>query len=229
MYRFSDNEYGSYCVPAASLHRPAAAAILAHRVHEPATLEFMTAACGAGDVVHAGAYFGDFLPALSAAIGATSTVWAFEPNPENYRCAQITRRINGLANVRLANVGLSDRNAQVHMRVMDERGRSLGGGSQIVDRDRSEASGTTAVEVVPLDEVVGRERTVSIIQLDLEGHEVKALQGAMTTILRCSPVLILEVLPQSNLTQSRWFAEHILGAGYRRFGEFHGNVVFQKF
>jgi hypothetical protein len=43
--------------------------------------------CGKKDIVPAGAYFGDFLPALSNC-GDDVGVWAFEPNVENYTCAE---------------------------------------------------------------------------------------------------------------------------------------------
>lgn len=84
----SHNEYGKYCVPKSSSIRPAARKILSGEVYEPETIEFMRVNCGDGDVVHAGAYFGDFLPALSAGMSAGGKVWAFEPNFENYYCAR---------------------------------------------------------------------------------------------------------------------------------------------
>src|SRR5262249_33438548 len=84
------NAHGAFCGPGASRHRPAARAILAGRIWEPETLAFLAANGAGGDVVHAGAYFGDFLPALARACGPAGKVWAFEPNDENFRCAQVT-------------------------------------------------------------------------------------------------------------------------------------------
>jgi hypothetical protein len=104
--RLSYNKFGGFCVPASSQHRPAAHAILTGRVWESETIEFITTRCGDGDVVHAGTYFGDFLPALSKACRPDARVWAFEPNTENYRCAKITIGLNGLQNVVLTNAGL---------------------------------------------------------------------------------------------------------------------------
>jgi len=52
------NPYGGYCVPQSSHHRPAAQMILRGRVWEPDTIKFVRD--------HAGTYFGDFIPALSA-------------------------------------------------------------------------------------------------------------------------------------------------------------------
>jgi len=128
----SYNQYGGYCVPESSRHRLAAQRILANDVHEPETIEFMTASCGDGDIVHAGAYFGDFLPALSAGCAQDSRIWAFEPNAENYRCARITMEINGIANVELANAGLGARREILRLKTTDSKGVALGGTSRII-------------------------------------------------------------------------------------------------
>src|SRR5438477_11756587 len=79
------NEFGGFCVPTSSLHRPAARKILAGQVHEPQTIAFVAAHGEHGDIVHAGAYFGDFLPGLSRACAPAYRIWAFEPNHANYR------------------------------------------------------------------------------------------------------------------------------------------------
>jgi hypothetical protein len=61
------NQYGGYCVPQSSHHRPAAQRILSGTLWEPKTIAFMMTYCGTGDIVHAGTYFGDIVPALSQA------------------------------------------------------------------------------------------------------------------------------------------------------------------
>jgi hypothetical protein len=53
-------------------------------------------------------------------------------------------------------------------------------------------------------------RTVAIIQLDLEGHEQRALTGALRTIRRCGPALVMETLPDAG-----WIARNLTLLGYR--------------
>src|SRR5262245_31189240 len=120
----SYNEYGGYCVPESSRHRPAAQAILSNEVWEPRTIEFIVANSGVGDVVHAGTCFCDFLPALSKGVAPGSKVWGFEPNGENYRCARITLEINDLANVVLTHAGLGAKRESLFLLTQDENGRS---------------------------------------------------------------------------------------------------------
>lgn len=221
------NQYGGYCLPESSLHRTAPRKILRGDVYEPATIEFMRTHCAGGDVVHAGTYFGDFLPGLSQACDKNCTVWAFEPNPENYRCAQITTLINNLDNVRLQNAGLGETPAVLHMRTRDPQGGSLGGKSRLVDEGEFNSSTDEEVRIVTIDSVIGDERPVSIIQLDVEDHEKAALTGALQTIRRCLPIIIVEVRKGSNLLQSEWFEETFLSLGYRQTTTLHGNTVFE--
>ncbi len=70
--------------PARRRPRPAAAAVLAGNVWEAGVIAFMARNCGTGDIVHAGTYFGDFLPGLSHALTPGARLWAFEPSSENY-------------------------------------------------------------------------------------------------------------------------------------------------
>ncbi|MCX2973736.1 FkbM family methyltransferase [Halieaceae bacterium IMCC8485] len=221
------NQYGGYCLPEASLHRTAPRKILRGEAYEPETIEFMRAHCRGGDVVHAGTYFGDFLPALSQACDSNCLVWAFEPNPENYRCAQITTLINALNNVQLQNAGLGDAPATLHMRTRDSQGVSLGGKSHLVVAGEFNANTDEDVRIVTIDSVVGDERPVSIIQLDVEDHEKAALSGALQTISRCLPIIILEVRKGSDLLQSEWFDRTIISLGYRQTATLHGNTVFE--
>ena len=215
------NKYGGYCVPLSSKHRPAAYEILSGYVWEPEIIEFLMSRCGDGDIVHAGTFFGDFLPALSQSSAEGSRIWAFEPNPENYRCAFITTYINGLQNVELINAGLGERPGFLQMVTSDTDGMSLGGGSRMVRQtDEGITEGSITVEVVTVDEVIPSERKISIIQLDVEGFEEPALAGALKSIRRCKPILILESLPDED-----WLSTNILQLGYRITGNTNDNTI----
>jgi Methyltransferase FkbM domain len=73
---------------------------------------------------------------------------------------------------------------------------------------------------VTVDETVPSDRKVSIIQLDVEGFEKPALAGALMTIQRCKPIIILETLPEEG-----WLSENIMRLGYRIAGTVHGNTL----
>ena len=178
---------------------------------EPDTLALIQSV--EGDVVHAGAFFGDFLPVLSA---RNATVWAFEPNRLNFRAASITTLLNDLSNVVLTRAGLSDRSGQALVTTSTRSGAASGGASRIVfsSDDKQEE----AVALVTIDESVAADRKIGVIHLDLEGHEQQALAGSLATIERCRPVVIVETVPGGD-----WLAEHL--PGYRKASAVDANTV----
>ncbi len=221
------NQYGGYCVPMSSHHRVAAKAILSNHVYEPKTITFLTSNWTAGDIIHAGTYFGDFLPALSAACPGDSIVWAFEPNMENYRCAQITALINACSNVQLTHAGLGEKCDISRVRVADAQGQALGGLSEIITSEaKADEDTTEVVKIVTIDHAIPNDRPVSIIQLDVEGFESQALSGGMATIQRCRPIIVLEILQGRDFVDSDWFADNILKLEYSEVGSVHGNAIF---
>lgn len=116
------NQFGGYCVPVSAMHRPAAKRVLAGKVWESDTIEFMISQFDSGDIITAGTFFGDFLPALSAHLQPGAGIWAFEPNPESFRCAQITLMLNGLKNVVLTQAGLGAQPEVKQLVVTDTEG-----------------------------------------------------------------------------------------------------------
>lgn len=217
------NEHGGYCVPLSSRQRPVAQRILQGEVHEKDTIEYIAEVCGKGDIVHAGAYFGDFIPALSRQCSDEATVWAFEPNPENYRCAEITTMINRLENVKLYNAALGSSDSHAALRVENVLGGSVGGNSSVESNPSTEGRVVNS-RLVRVDDIVPDERTISVLQLDVEGFERQALSGSIETINRCKPAIILE-----NKPDDEWMNRNILSIGYKCKGMVGHNYVFEVY
>lgn len=175
------------------------------RVYELETVNFL---CdnAAGDIVHAGTFFGDFLPALSRSY---DRVWAFEPNPDSFKCAEITTRLNDLRNVILENAGLG-RKREMATLTTERNGEYLGGASFVTDE-----RGETRID--PLDAVLPSDRRIGMIQLDVEGYEHAALDGARETIARWNPILVVETVPPI-----------LADLGYSEAAKINGNQVFRR-
>lgn len=217
------NRHGGYCIPRGAMHRPCAQAILRGEEYEPETVAAIRRHAAIGDVVHAGTFFGDMLPAAARACAPGGWVWAFEPNQENHRCAALTVTINGLRNVHLEHAACGRAAGEALLRVTDRSGASLGGKSEVVDSlDPTSGERGYAVPVVRIDDVVPDDRHVALVHLDVERSEREALTGALDTIRRCLPTLVLETVPDGD-----WCAEHLAPLGYRAAGRVGPNVVFQ--
>ena len=126
---------------------------------------------------------------------------------KSYRCTQITIIINAIDNVELLQAGLGETTSTTKILIKDKKGVSLGGSSTIVEKpDKNRI--LEEIKIIAIDNVIPIERKISILQLDIEGYEQQALMGALQTIKRCRPILILE--DDTNFTKSNWFKEHIL-------------------
>lgn len=216
------NKYGAYCMPVSSQHRTLNQKILKGQVFEPDTIQYMMDNAKEGDIVHAGTFFGDFIPAISRGVSEKAKIWAFEPNPESYRCTQITMILNDIQNVSLLNAGLGDKPSKINLTTKDKKGVSLGGSSTIGAQDK--VAGTTEqIDILTIDGSVPKDRNISILQLDIEGFEKNALMGALETIKRCKPILILE--DDHGFTKSEWFRDNILSLNYKMDKKLHYNQV----
>jgi FkbM family methyltransferase len=214
----AQNKYGAYSVPANLEHGPAIKRITNGQVYEPKTIAFMARNAGQGDIVHAGTYFGDFLPGVSAGLAKDCKIWAFEPNPNSYRNAAETIRLNKLDTVELRNNALSAQNGEILFKTHDDSGRPMGGHSHFVEQP---GQGVTNVDAVILDDVIPADRKVSILQLDVGGHERAALLGARRIIETWQPILILD-----GFQGQRWLRHTFEGLEYKRVRKLHGNTVF---
>jgi FkbM family methyltransferase len=214
------NEYGAYCVPASTQHGVLTQKILQGKVYEPDTIEFMREHVKDGDIIHSGACFGDFFPGLSTALQPDAKIWTFEPSKEGYRCAKITMLLNNISNINLSPKGLGEKSSSEYLNTKDKNGKSLGGASTIISS--SDKGEFEEIEIVAIDDVIPKDRNITILQLDIEGFEEQALRGAVKTITRCRPILILE--DNNNIGKSEWFTSTILSLGY----EFKENLHYNK-
>jgi len=84
------NKYGAFCTPnSCKIDEPVQTTYRGEQ-YEEKTLEYIKALNLSGDIIHAGAYFGDTIPGLSDTLSKDSKLWAFEPKLESFRCAEIT-------------------------------------------------------------------------------------------------------------------------------------------
>jgi FkbM family methyltransferase len=112
-------------------------------------------------------------------------VESFEPIP---RCAKIIAS-SGIKNVHLRNCALSNRAGQATLNIPVTGGPEATGLASLSNQFPSAES--LVVELRTLDSFVFSE--VDLIKIDVEGHELEVLEGAVETIERELPTVLVEV------------------------------------
>jgi len=202
-----------FFLPYPSLHRPTCESMLGGELYEPATHEFIHRYLHhrPGNIIHAGAYFGDMLPSFSKAVGLHNNVYTFEPVIDHYHLLTMLCNANSLENVCIFNAALTEHTGTIRI-VSSFRGIALGGGSYLTN----DLSGkiTTALSLDFL-----RLSNISLIHLDLEGSELNALKGACKLINTNKPCIIVE-------DNSRACHAFLVERGYLKYKDIPCNVIY---
>jgi FkbM family methyltransferase len=146
-----------------------------------------------GDVViDGGANIGLFTLLAAALVGSGGRVIACEPSPPTMDLLRENVDYNRLDWVQLREVAIAETNGRLSMRVFEP-----GSGHSSFAPLSAEASAEVDVEVTTLDEIAasvgGR---VSLVKLDIEGAELRALRGATGLLTGSRPDFIIELEPE---------------------------------
>jgi FkbM family methyltransferase len=149
----------------------------------------------------------------------SARVIAFEPNRA---CADYLRRLR-LARVEVVEAALSDSSGQAELRVPWVHGGEDHALGSIVAAGSAVQAGTVAtyrVETLTLDEalatrIAGGER-VAFVKIDVEGHELAVLSGAVDLLRRDRPALLVETEQRHGGAPGRVIAM-MEALGYRAF------------
>ena len=143
--------------------------------------------------VDVGANVGVHTVRLARLVGESGEVIAIEPDPDVVRRTSANIALNGAVNVRVVAGAASDRAGQTELFRPSPQ-----------DTNRARASllhhpyltgATTSVPVVTVDEVCDG-NPVSLIKIDVEGHEAAVVRGAADTIRKYAPSVVFESVPE---------------------------------
>lgn len=199
------NRWGLYCVPMELRAKLPARQVLRGGIWQPETLDLLRRLARQGDVVHAGASFGPFLPGVSEALADGCLLWALEPHPAVFKAAEATAKLNKLETIELHDVSIADRDA-------------LG---YLPDATATRPGTEMLASQVRLDALIPPRRPVSVIHLAFTEGVMPALEGARRLIASRRPLLIVEKsLPGD------WLSRHIC-TGYEGVGAIGRNQVYR--
>lgn len=160
-----------------------------------------------GDVVFdVGANIGETSMRLASVVGEKGAVYAFEPDPSNYSKLLANLSLNSFQQLFDIPFALSDEEKEYYMSNVSERNPA---GKRI--RSKGEPDGSSKVKAVTMDSFVQKKNIekVSLIKIDVEGFEMRVLQGAKKVISQHRPTLFIE-LDDSNLKEQQSSAKELI-------------------
>lgn len=184
-------------------------------------------------VIDIGAFVGFYSKPLSALVGPSGKVWSFEPSAETFEILSHTIHKLGLTNVEPFNYAISDCEKMVMMEVP----RYRGGGESWYDTRIAVSPGP---ETKRLRRFPAQARTldsltlnfphpVSFIKCDAEYHELYCMRGAVETLRRYKPAMLIEMLvsPDTPGSDPQKTVEFLRDLGYEAY-RFDGNAFHRR-
>lgn len=162
--------------------------------------------------IDVGAHSGYFTLCLSDAVGQGGKVFAFEASPIIFKELLENIELNQLTNVEANNRAVSDKTELIDFYLAPTWK------SEISSMRSAEGTKTT-IEAVALDTLIPVTQPVSFVKIDVEGAEMKVLEGMSGIIQRDRPVMVIEI-------SDRWLKE--LGSSSKAVFEFlhhHGYKI----
>ena len=139
-------------------------------------------------VIDVGAFIGTHTLAFARRVGGQGQVYSFEPQPDHFRLLQQNVAENGLTNVKLFSIGLSDGNEDMSAEIYDPlRSMNFGAASLAPWHDTERRHRVTARKLDDLS--LGK---CDFIKLDTEGMEARILKGATASLKTWRPIVYAE-------------------------------------
>jgi FkbM family methyltransferase len=143
-------------------------------------------------VMDIGANIGQYAKFMSGLVGPAGTVYSMEPLPRNIAILDYVKQRLRLDNVSIIRCAISESDGRAKLSIPTyESGVENYYRPRIGDDDGLR---TVDVETRSIDSLmVNQVHRVSFIKIDVEGHELPCVRGAMATLRRDRPALLIEV------------------------------------
>ncbi len=153
------------------------------------------------NVVDAGAGFGVYALPASRWVGESGRVYAFEPEALTRKYLEMSKLENGFENLDVIGKAVSG-----------EAGKLGWKSAETPELNRIDPSGEHQIQAVTLDgwwQFEGKP-AVDLVKVDLNGHEIEALEGATQLLEAESPILMISI----SETASGELTDRLAGMGY---------------
>jgi FkbM family methyltransferase len=166
---------------------------------QPEVWESLSPALPKGAVfLDVGAHIGTFTLKAARQVGPDGKVIAFEPNPETAALLRDNLSANHLDNVAVEGIACADKDQELTLYAAPINNT---GASSLSQANAEYGDGAALrpfhVRGRPIDDVVGELNLsrVDAIKIDAEGAELQVIRGAMETLKRFHPKIVLEMVP----------------------------------
>jgi FkbM family methyltransferase len=141
-------------------------------------------------VVDIGANIGYLTMLLASLVAPSGLVVAVEPNPENIKLLEASRRVNGFDQVLVIQAAAGRHTALLALNVSYSNGTTTE-----LPSDLDTIFASRPVPCFALDAILPKDRRINLVKIDTEGAELNALIGLSQTIDRDRPVIVSEFSP----------------------------------
>jgi len=154
-------------------------------------------------VLDIGANIGFYTSFLSKLVGKGGTVYAFEPDEDNFK--YLERLTKNLANVKLANVACGEKSGVTYL----YKSQEMNIDHQVYDSGESREKIT--VKIVSLDDYLQNEKDgIGFVKMDVQGYEYHVFRGMKKVIARSKEMFIISELSPYCLKKAGASAEAYL-------------------
>ena len=164
-------------------------------------------------VIDLGANIGYFTMLAARLVGTAGYVLAIEPNRQNVKLLEASRRFNKFDQVHVAQMAASSQLGILALHIFHSNGTTSN-----LDGDLDTLLGSETVPCVAVDNLVPPDRRIDLIKIDVEGAEYDALQGCKQILTANRPVIISEFSPGFLQSVSKvdgaTYLKWLLGWGY---------------
>jgi FkbM family methyltransferase len=175
--------------------------------YEPAIERILLSHLRPGGVFYdVGAHIGVFSMIAARCVGPNGSVFAFEPEPLNFRRIEQQASRNWLdERIRVIPKAAWSSKGRLHF----QRGTSSTNTGAIAEGASAAEQSAIEVETVTLDDIAREYVFPTLIKIDVEGAEAAVLRGSVEIIRSAKPLLICEIHhEQASIDVIRWLQSH---------------------
>lgn len=159
-------------------------------------------------IIDVGTNIGVSLLNFAKKTGNTGKVIGFEPDSFNFNNCKKNIALNKFNNIELINEGLGNKTGNFNMIIEDRKNRGRNKITNAISNDTE----NNLVSITTLDIWFNQNKKINklnILKIDVEGYDLKVIQGALTLINQFNPIIFVE-LDDNNLRAAGNSAEELI-------------------